>query len=527
MIEQGGSFFATIFKRGKSAATPQDEPNPIDLEEGSEEYIKSFRLPAEVKAGLNENELKMLDLFRECAPGISELYLIQRGNSEMPNFYPPRITKRQILKAAANNPEITAPDTIVRRNQDGTLEPISMYLAYAGPIRRTGIILKLKEAAGIAVRDGKTQLATYLGVKATSFENGNSELAHQAWMEIKEEPPVDVAIGLYDTNTDPYGIKESWELFVTVLDKRLTAESQPFADAYTDWVAKDTGIETPKVKMRIAYPIVIAGQAYGEGWTANNLGRPDWRNKYGSKFIFLETVFETDFRQKSLRAFRDYIDPNRVVGIQDSLVKRARRRLLIGHEISHSVDIPSDLNARLNEYASLLKELYCDLLALDGYSHIVDPVLFEPREQEMALASFLSEGVLEYRTYKSPAQKRKDYYFSNSVILTRLIAKNAVQIDPKTNRITWSNPRLAYAQISELRREVQHLIHHGSFKNAEDFIATNLDQEVYRPVALKGSSNFAFLLPRKVPEPENISEQITIISPSDDQIDSSTPVSKE
>lgn len=519
MSERSGRSWFGIFRRGESAIIPQlepqrqyefqDEPNPIDLEiTALEQYVRRFRLPAEVRDGLNENQLKLLDIFEKTGECISDLYHIQRGSGNTPNFYPPRVTKNQILRAAKNNSHITDPDTVVRQNQDGTLEPISMYLAYAGPIKRIGLVQKLKVAQGVAFQNGDTKMSIYLGVKATSFENGNSELADQAWMDIEEEPPVDLAIGLYDTITDPYGIKEGFEGWATALDKKLTAESQPFADAYLKWWAKDTGQVSPKVKMRIGYPTFIAGQAYKENWTANNLpSRPERRQKYGSKFTFFETIFEINFREKTLPAFYDHIDPDRRIGIHEDLVKKVSRRKLIAHELVHSLDIPSDLNERFNEYALPLKELYCDLVSLDGYFNITDSALIESREREMALATFLSDGVLEYNAFKS-AGKRKDYYFSNSVILTRLTDRKSVQIDSNSGRITWNNPRLAYSQTAELRREAQKLLHYGSFKDAEEFIGLNFDQEVYRPIALRENKFGPFTTSRDarfqtVKEPED------------------------
>ena len=101
---------------------------------------------------LSKNEEKVLVLLVEAGKLIEPIYLIQENN-HFPgaNFYPHGIAKKEIQKAAAKNPEILSPYTVVEK-QNGKLVAIPYHEKYANLLKPA--VEKLLQAAKVLVGAG-------------------------------------------------------------------------------------------------------------------------------------------------------------------------------------------------------------------------------------------------------------------------------------------------------------------------------------------------------------------------------------
>lgn len=464
---------------------------PIGSQEGKSQQVsetdetgrpplrtREFELRPAVSARLTKEEAQILNILVRAARRTANLYLLQEAKEEGFDFYPPKITKSEVLKAAEEDSEIRSPYTIVRQTPDGSLEAVPMHTIYAIRLKQLNIPNYLREAANFAGRGRKRDISlqAYLRAKARSLETGDYESSERIWLEREDEPKIDIVIGLYDTYTDKLlGAKYSWGAWVGVLDEKGTHDSQWFLDSFLNWWEQETGQHAPKVRMRVDHTRMLGGQAALYDWTGNSLPcQQEWRQKYGSKFTIFRPRFETDFKEKKLPAFRSLIDPSRRMGVPDSLVKTVSLRKHIGHETSHALGVAPDLEIRLQEFAAPIKELYCDLLALKGYFAIPG---ISMRERELAFATFFADGVIEYANFHNEG-KREEYYVAHAVPLKFCLKKGSIKVED--GRLTWEDPRQVMNDIILLLdEEVQKIQIEGGVKEAKNFFAEYYDDNTY------------------------------------------------
>lgn len=503
MSERSGRNWLSLFGQSHAGLSPESTfsiPNPEIKSFGL--YARDFELPTALTERLTKNQKDLLDFYVGLARSVASLYNIQEGTGSRANFYPSSVPKREILRAAEKDSEILSHYTIVTKRQDGTLSPVPMHQAYARLIESKGIPQMLSEAAITAVKTGDTWSAMYLRAKKESLRTGNYEKSEEFWLTRSDEPLIDIVIGLYDTYTDKFlGVKYSWEAWAGVLDEPLTKDSQQFLNSFLDWWETEIGEKAPKVKLRIDQTRILSGQAEKYGWTANSLPcQPEWRRKFGSKFTIFKPVFEDKFNQKRLPAFRSVIHPNKRMGVSDNLIKTASLRRFIAHEISHSLGIPEDIEKRLRQFASPIKELYCDLLALKGYPAITHTSPMGRREQEVALATAFADGKLDYLDY-SIAGRRPEYFIASSVFLKFCTDQGNVVIED--GNINWENSPKVYGEdIPALFSIVSKLVREGKESDAKSFFSRYFDPDIYHSVTNKGTINLPFNIPKKPAEGE-------------------------
>lgn len=129
-------------------------------------------------------------------------------------FYPEDMTKQEFEAAAAEDPALRDPYTVVRRNGEGKLVAIPYHVAYEEPFRRAAA--KLEEAAALAEDPG---LAKYLALRAKALRTSDYKESDLAWMDMKKNV-LDVVIGPIENYEDKlFGIKTAAEGYVLVKDR--------------------------------------------------------------------------------------------------------------------------------------------------------------------------------------------------------------------------------------------------------------------------------------------------------------------
>lgn len=443
----------------------------------SELYIRHFDLPAHIEDKLSSEQHKLLDLFEQAVGGIEAIFAHQVGDSERAHFYAQGVSRTAIKNAAEQNPELLSPYTLVQRTTEGELRPIPMHEAYAGVIKRHGLLDALKEAAELAKSGlGDMDLHLYLRAKANSFKSGDYEYSDQLWLEREDEPDIDILIGFYDTYTDRFlGRKYAAQAWVGVIDRELTEESQGFTDSFLTWWENDTGLERPRIKMRIDHTVIMAGQASEYRWSGNNEPpQPEWRKKHGSKFTFFLPNFEDKVRDDLIPAFRVLINGSQRSGVTDNMVRQVAMRKTIAHELSHSLGVAGELEERLQQFAAPVKELYCDVLALKGYFGMEGINL---HEKEVAFASAFVEGIVEHDAFKQ-GKGREEYYVARSVLLKWCLKKGSVKIE-EDNTLNWEDPRDVINDIINLYDVVNNLHKEGRIQNVEEFFGKYFDKKLF------------------------------------------------
>lgn len=479
---------------GRGGSRERSYQPPIGAPERvrSERYFRNFVLPSEIVDDLSENEKTILRNLLWAAELGERIFARQEGTGSWPNFFPQDATKREIIAAAQKEPAIDDHYTVVVRDEStGSLTVKPFHLHYAETKEMAKYLEKAANAAGSG-KERDFQLQAYLRAMATAFTRGNYKPVVKYWLQRSDEPKIDVVLGFYDAYTDTVlGRKFAFEAWISLLNPAATQDAQQFTDSFLEWWKQKTGLIAPNVKARYGYDLAITGQAVKYRWSANSLPcQPDWRARYGSKFTIFGSVFK-DSMPERLHTFRNAIDPARRIGVTDGLVKRVTLRQLIGHEISHSLGIEEGYDKRLREHASWVKELYCDLLALQGYSQLN---VLNHREAEIALAVTLAKGRLEYNAFKREG-RRQEYYLASSILLKHCLDQGNVSII--NGHLTWSNPSEVLAKITNLFEMVQQLLRSGGVRDAELFLKNHLDPEIYSRVLYKDSNFKPLYAPRE------------------------------
>jgi len=454
-----------------------------------ESPVHGFVLHPEVEDSLDKHQREIIKSLESAARRIADLYVLQE--SEWVRFYPRGVQKSEVSREAQQKPELLSPYTIVERHPGGEFFATHMHEVFAPQIKEKGITRRLRRAADEAGK-GKNRdsgLQAYLRAKAHALETHDMsatqriKAAEKIWLERQNEPTIDVVIGLYDTYTDKFKIKYSWQAWVGVLDRELTSDSQWFMDAFLTWWSQETEKEAPKVKMRVDHTVIMAGQAGRYEWVGNSLPcQPKWREEMGSKFTIFEPQFEDKFRHRKLPVFREFIDPDKIAGITDSWIRTTDLRKYIAHEIGHSLIPGENHQQRLGKDTSWLKELYCELLALYGYRESFKKIPNASlRESEVAMAMTLAQGYLDYED----RDKKEDYHTSSTILADFLIERDAVWIE--NGVFTWHETPEVFDDISDSLSEVQNILLEGKAKDARDLRDRYFKPDIYRHLLLKQS----------------------------------------
>ena len=454
-----------------------------------ESPIQEFALHPEVEVNLDKHQREILNSLVSAARRIADLYVLQE--SEWVRFYPRGVQKSEVSRDAQQKPELLSPYTIVERDPAGEFFATHMHEVFAPQIKEKGITRRLRKAADEAGK-GKNRdsgLQAYLRAKSHALETHDMsatqriKAAEKIWLERQDEPTIDLVIGLYDTYTDKFKIKYSWQAWVGVLDEQLTKDSQWFMDAFLSWWGQETDKEAPKVKMRVDHTVIMAGQAGRYEWVGNSLPcQSKWRAEMGSKFTIFEPQFEDKFSLRKLPAFREFIDPEKITGITDSWIRVTDLRKYIAHETGHSLVPGENHQQRLGKDTSWLKELYCELLALYGYresfKRIRDASL---RESELAMVMTLAQGYLDYED----RNKKKDYHTSSTILANYLIERGAVWIERGV--FTWHETPEVFDAIGDSLSEVQNVLLKGKTKDARELKGRYFKPEIYKYLMAKES----------------------------------------
>lgn len=452
--------------------------------------IQPFVLHPEVEGSLDRNQREALNLLVSAATRIADLYVLQENN--WVRFYPARLKRNELDREALENQDLTSPYTIVERDKEGKLVARHAHEVFAPMIKEKEVARRLRKAADWVGRGEHRdhQLQAYLRAKAHALETKDTteadrrlKLAESFWLEREDEPIIDLVLGLYDTYTDKFKIKYSWQAWVGVLDEQLTKDSQWFMDTFLSWWSQETGKEAPRVKMRVDHTVIMTGQAGRYRWVGNSLPcQPKWREEMGSKFTIFEPQFEEKFRYRKLPVFRNFIDPEKIFGITDHWIRLTDLRKHQAHEIGHSLIPGREHKTRLQETNSWIRELNCELMALHGYRESFKQIRSASlRESEVAMAMTLAQSYLDYED----RDKKEDYHIASTVLVTYLLEKGSIRLEE--GRFTWSDTPEVFEDIGDMLSDVQTVLIEGKAKDARRLKDMYYKPEIYKQLLVGGT----------------------------------------
>ena len=297
-------------------------------------------------------------------------------------FYPPDLTKEELLQAADLYPErdLTGLYTLVRREGPGArgLVGVPYHQAFASAHGRAAAYLRA--AASLAQDPG---LERYLRLRADALLTDDYRASDLAWMDMRDNP-LDVVIGPIETYEDQLaGFKASHEAFVLVKDQewsrrlagyaRLLPQLQaglPVADAYK--------AETPGTDADLgAYDVVfVAGDANaGSKTIAINLPNDEAvQLEKGSRRLQLKNAMRAKF-DRILVPIAGVVLPQ---DQRDLVTFPAFFGNTMFHEVAHGLGIKETITGAgtvreaLQDRASAVEEGKADVLGLTMVQQLIE-----------------------------------------------------------------------------------------------------------------------------------------------------------
>jgi len=260
--------------------------------------------------------------------------------------------------------------TLVRRQDDGSLELLPYCVAYRDELKQTAALLR--EAAGLADDE---EFANYLQLRATALETDDYQPSDMAWMDMKNNP-VELVIGPIETYEDQlFGYRAAFEAYVLIKDLAWSERLARFAKYLPELqqglpVADEYKREVPGSDADLnAYDVVYyAGHSNaGSKTIAINLPNDEEvQLAKGTRRLQLKNAMLAKYNQI-------------LVPIAEELIAQDQRQHItfdsffgntMFHEVAHGLGIKNTLDGQstvrhaMKEHASALEEGKADILGL-------------------------------------------------------------------------------------------------------------------------------------------------------------------
>jgi len=301
------------------------------------------------------------------------------GYGEKPagaNFYPKDMTKDEFEKW--DNKDKTGLYSIIRRNEDKSLQNIMFHEAYAARLEKASALLEL--AAELAEDPG---LKKYLQLRADALEDDNYFLSDMAWMSMKDNT-IDFVVGPIENYEDElFGYKTAYEAALLVKDKEWSQKLAKFTKVLP-YLQKQLPVDA-RYKKEVpasgsdlnAYDIIyVAGHSNAGGKTiAINLPNDEKVQMVkGSRRLQLKNAMKAKF-------------DNILVPIAGVLIDSVQRNQIkfdaffsnvMFHEVAHGLGIKNTINGKgtvreaLKEKYSSFEEAKADVLGLFMVTKLIE-----------------------------------------------------------------------------------------------------------------------------------------------------------
>lgn len=311
-------------------------------------------------------------------------------------FYPEDMTAEEFKAHVAAHPADKAAfeslfTMIVR--EDGKLAAVPYSKFFAAELGRAAA--GLRKAAGLTKN---ASLKTFLESRAAAFESDDYYKSDKDWMDL--DSTVEVTIGPYETYEDElFGLKASFEAFVTVSDPRASARLQKFK-AYLP--AMEANLPVPKemhVKRGAESPIRVVDLVYTSGdakrsvqTIAFNLPNDERvRKEKGAKKVLLRNAIETKFEQ----ILRPIAERTLATSQQRHLSADAFFQSVLFHELSHSLgpafvlndESKGEVRRALGAHHAAIEECKADVAGVYNILFLIRKKEFPAAFREQVLAS--------------------------------------------------------------------------------------------------------------------------------------------
>jgi hypothetical protein len=283
-------------------------------------------------------------------------------------FYPQDMSKEEF--EAFDDENKTSLYTLIRRNENGSLESVWYHQAYEEHVKKAAELLQ--KASKLA---GDPEFARYLELRSNALLTDNYFESDMAWLDVKNNK-VDLVIGPIENYTDGlFGYKAAHESFILIKDKEWSDKLSKYA-AFLPQLQKDLPVdptykkETPGSDADLnAYDVVYyAGDCNMAGKTiAINLPNDEKvQLAKGTRKLQLKNAMKAKFDHILVPISKEVIAEEQ----QQYITFDAFFSNTMFHEVAHGMGIKNTINGKgtvrhaMKEQYSALEEGKADILGL-------------------------------------------------------------------------------------------------------------------------------------------------------------------
>ncbi len=438
----------------------------------TKQFIKEFNVDTSY---LTKEELEALKKLVEAAELIADVYAIQLRDG----FYPKGATRHEIEKAAAKNPAILSPYTVVERDKSGNLVAIPYHEKYKDLL--IPVAKKLTEAAQIATSHNDFRKA--LLAQAKSLLEGNYDQAQIAWLKINPYI-LDIVIGpLERVEDNMFFVKRSYQAWVGMMDKNITDRINGLKEIVFSarrQVLPSEGVDfMDKTQLRADETIIMSGMIANYNYTATTLPNDiEILEKYGSEgWVFLPLV-RKNFEDCQYPLFNLIFAPFFKNSFSQGQLLRGYQLLIAIHEIARIVVRYRFATDRLKELYPIFNEAAIEALAIKMAGTMLLKDVISQKEMEAVLVMFVTrmfDGYFEKMDQKSASEPLVQ---SNAIMLNSLISKGSLQLTK--DGMSWPNFTKMYIAVAELADELEKILAEGTYKDAYNYMQKSSSLDVFQ-----------------------------------------------
>lgn len=438
------------------------------------EFIERFKVDSAI---LDKDELVVFEKLLEAAELMSNVYALQLTKGKA-NFYPPDATKSEIEKAASSDPAIFSPYTVVERNSNGKLTALPYHVKYAPQLRL--VSKKLEEAARICKN---SEFAHALNVQAKSLLDGNYDKAQITWMRVKPYI-IDVVIGPLERYDDQlFYIKRSYQAWVGIMHRNLTARAVAFKDAVFGarrrlYPPTEKVDFMEKAQIRVDNTAIFAGLVAKYRFSATTLPNDvEIMEKHGTEATVFLPVVRDEFDKIHMPLFKAIFSPEFRQAFSEDDLERGYIYTVIMHEIARVLIRYRFATNRLQEFYPVFNEIAVEAAGIKNCGNLLLKDMISQKEMEAVLVMFITRMFDYYQDMKDkPAMK--PYVLGNAILLNSLLSSGGLQVTK--NGISWPNFTKMFIAVSDLADEMEKILAEGSYKDAQHYLSKHSSLSVFK-----------------------------------------------
>jgi len=429
----------------------------------NDRFVKEFRVNIK---GLSQTERKVLEKLVAAAKLIAPIYAKQI-NDKYPgaNFYPPKVKKEEIEKAAKNDLGILDPYTVVEK-KGGKFYSVPFHQKYRQDL--LPLALLLKEAAKLT---DNHDFARRLVMQSNALLDGDYEAADIYWLTMKPYK-IDVIIAPQERYEDRlFFIKNCYTAIVGIMDEEKTKYAHKIKDLILSTQKKalfpaERAEFLDKMQLRADKIVVAAGLDARSAFTAADFPNdPNLMEKHGAQLIIFDNILDDRFDKDFYPIFKRVFAKEFQADYKEELLREASFHYLLLHEISHTLLRYKDAEIRLKELFPVVDELAANVLGIKIFGSLLLKDAVSQKQLEALMIIFICR-CFSWWISLSDRKSIESFAKGHAIALNYLFESGAIQ---ESGGISWPNFTKMFLAFDELFSALERLLAFGEYKDVKFF----------------------------------------------------------